>query len=230
MKKLIIITLLILFYTDFSSAQKKYTQSKLNLYSSYSSDEGDNLDENAARRRRSRRGRQALFAFGGSLTTMNFFETTFDDKFRFGLGANGWLNLSSSNAVNLNMYYFLPSSDEATDYKNTTSYFLINAHFQQLFIGEHKDDFALYAIAGLGYIINFNSTETADYNIDARFTNICFDIGLGAQFNLNFTFLFTELQSSFGFKKFEIPSNIEDAVNVPSYLNFRAGIKFPLNM
>lgn len=226
MKKIILISIILLF-TDLLSAQISFLPQKTSSKSFLSSDDLNNTNE-LQRRRRGRRGKKTIFAAGGSLTTMKLFESSFDDKFRIGLGANAWYNLSLQNAINGNMYYFLPSSQEVLDMKNTNSYFLINIHYQQFIIGSNKEDIGLYAFGGFGYIVNFNNTETPTMDINARYTNINLDLGIGSQFNLNFAFLFAELQGSLGLMKFEIPVNPADGMNVPSYINFRAGLKFPL--
>ena len=145
------------------------------------------------------------------------------------MGANAWFNLSESNAIKGGVYYFLPATNEFLDIKNTTSYFQINLHFQQFVAGSSKDDVGFYAFGGFGYIVNFNKTETTDIIINARYTNVNIDLGIGAQFNLNFAFAFVEAQGSLGLLKFEIPTDASNGINVPSFMNFRAGMKFPLN-
>jgi hypothetical protein len=227
MKKIIFITIMLIF-TDMLSAQKLFIPKELPLKISIDIDESGNMDDLQRRRRRSKRGKQAPIAVGGSITTMKLFDADFDDKFRIGMGANAWLNLSQSNALSGGIYYFLPVSQDFLDAKNTNSYFIININFQQFIVGDNKEDFGFYAIGGLGYIINFNNTETPTMDINARYTNININLGVGAQFNLNFGYLFTELQGSLGLMKFEIPADPADGVNVPSYFNFRAGIKIPL--
>lgn len=227
MKKILLFALMILL-SDLLTAQMSYTPLKSTVKSGFDVDENSSGNEADKRRRRGRRGKKSMMAVGGSLAAMKIFESGFDDKFRIGLSANGWFNLSTSNAINANLSYFIPTSQEVGDIKNTSSYFLINAHFQQFIVGDNSEDFGLYALGGFGYIINFNKTETPTVDIDARYTNINIDLGVGAQFNLNFGFLFAELQGSLGLLKYEIPLNPADGLHVPSYINFRTGVKIPL--
>ncbi len=228
MKKILPIILLLMF-TDILSAQMSYIPYKSCIKTGIDVDDNNtNTEVDKRRRRRGRRGKKSMLAVGGSMATMKIFESSFDDKFRIGLGANAWLNLSTSNAINANLSYFFPTSQEVGDIKNTSSYFLINVHFQQFIVGDNSEDFGLYGLGGIGYIVNFNKTETPAYDISARYTNINLDLGVGAQFNLNFGFLFAELQGSLGLMKYEIPLNPADGVKVPSYINFRTGIKIPL--
>ncbi len=229
MKKILLLVVLLLF-TDLLFAQMAYIPQKQSIKTVLDNDENNTAAEMQRRRRgRSRRrGKSSMFALGGSLSGMKLFESGFDDKFRFGLGANSWLNLSKSNALNVNMFYYLPLSNEVLDMKNTNSYFLFNVHYQQFLLGDNNEDFGLYALGGFGYIVNFNNTETPSLEIKARYTNLNLDLGIGSQFNLKFAFLFVEVQGSLGLMKYELPQNPSDGINVPSYINFRTGIKIPL--
>ncbi|NVN95820.1 MAG: hypothetical protein HXX18_11110 [Bacteroidetes bacterium] len=224
--------IIILFLIDIVSAEKMYIPLEKQFKNRIIQNEKtNNLNEQMRRKRgrsRGRRGKASNFAIGGSITTMKLFESIFDNKFRIGLGTNVWLNFSESSAIKAGVYYFLPISNEYENSKNTSSYLQVNAHFQQFLAGSNKEDFGFYAFGGFGYIVNFNNTETPTVNINARYTNVNLDVGIGSQFNLNFAFLFVEVQGSLGLLKFEIPTNPSDGINVPSFINFRAGVKFPL--
>ena len=207
----------------------RYISYRAKLSAGFGIDETNSANEaDKRRRKRGRRFKTPIFAIGGSFAALKISESAFDDKFHIGLGANAWINLSQSNAINANLIYFLPASQEAAEIKNTSSYLLINLHFQQFIVGNNSEDFGLFATGGFGYIINFNKTETSTYDIDARYTNINLDLGIGAQFNLNFVYLFAEVQGSLGLLKYEVPLNPADGINVPSYFTFRSGLKIPL--
>jgi len=231
MKKLFFL-IIILFVTDISFAQMMYFPVEKQFKSIIiQKDETNSANEMMRRRKsrgRGRRGKGGNFAVGGSITTMKLFESSFDDKFRIGFGANAWFNLSESNAIKGGAYYFLPISNDYLDTKNTSSYFQGNVHFLQFLVGGNSEDFGFYAFGGFGYIVNFNKTETPIVDINARYTNINADLGIGSQFNLNFAFIFIEAQGSLGLMKFEVPTNPSDGIKIPSFMNFRAGIKFPL--
>jgi len=232
MKKIFLL-LLAFILTDFASAQMSYVSVKKHFENSFiQSDELNSANEQMKRRRgrsRGRRGKGSNFAIGGSITTMKLFESIFDTKLRIGFGGNAWYNFTQSSSIRGGIYYFVPIINSFADAKNTTSYLQMNAHFQQFLAGNNKEDFGFYAFGGFGYIINFNKTESEAVDINARYTNINLDLGIGAQFNLNFAFLFAEAQASVGLLKFEIPTNPADGINVPSFMNFKAGMKFPLN-
>lgn len=228
MKKIFLIAVILLI-SEIMPAQMKFTSFRVKLSAGFGIDETNSGNETYKRRRKKgRRNKNPMFAVGGSVAAMKIFESAFDDKFHIGLAANAWINLSQSNAINANLIYFLPASQETAGIINTSSYFLINLHFQQFIVGNYSEDFGLFASGGFGYIINFNKTETPTYDIDARYTNINLDLGVGAQFNLNFAYLFAEIQGSLGLLKYEMPLNPADVIHVPSFITFRSGLKIPL--
>lgn len=228
MKKIFLIAVILLI-SEIMPAQMRYISYRAKLSAGFGIDETNSANEaDKRRRKRGRRFKTPMFATGGNIAVIKISESAFDDKFHIGLGANAWINLSQSNAINANLIYFLPASQEAAEIKNTSSYLMINLHFQQFIVGNNSEDFGLFATGGFGYIINFNKTETPTYDIDARYTNINLDLGIGAQFNLNFAYLFAEVQGSLGLLKYDVQLNPADGINVPSYFTFRSGLKIPL--
>jgi len=189
----------------------------------------------------------AQISLGGNLSYLKFLGSEMKSSHP-GIGIRGWYTQSDRFVLSFSANYFLASTEKfpgqyldgtgnPVDYEmeSKTSVLQFDLRGNFYLVGDAEDDFNFYATAGVGVVLVNSSldipSEVPDMGASEPESPSGFmmDLGIGAEKNLDFGYLF--LETGITFPPFTASSREGATVgtDIASFFQVNAGIRIPLD-